>query len=496
MQTSQNYIDNPNAANYTIAGTPAYQNQQSAIGGSYGGLASQAFGQTNALANTAAGQNSAYQNNVNSTTQSFLNNASGLGNYDSGQASQGSDQQNAAYNAITNMAQGNGPSLAAKNLQAGLNTQNEAVQAGSMSNQGLGGAGNAQRNAASAQTANANNELQAAQQASTAEQLGALSQQNTAANNIRSSNQAQASAASSAGLAQRSLDSGALSNQYSAQAAGNSLANNTALSALGLGYGTQATGLAGQASTSNNAYNANVAQQQASQAYDTALQSEGNTRAQINSNAVQSQAGQNAGIVSTIGNIASGAGQAVALSDQSMKVVTDTPSGTASALQSILGAAPSVDDKGLDSDIANRPAPIPLAQVAATQPAAKSSGSSSGGGGIGGAIGSVVGLIGGLFSDERVKTDIAPGDAQSKEFMDKIKPATFRYKDDTIPGTTKGVNLGVMAQDMQKSYIGRELVEKGDDGLLRYSMPKAVNLSLASLAFLNKRINKLERAHK
>lgn len=504
-QTSQNYVYNPNAANYTIAGQPLYQGQQKDLASQYGGLGSQAFSQTNALNQQAAAQNAAYQNNVNTSTQNFLNNAQGLGNYDTNLANQGAQQQQQAYNAIMNVAQGNGPSLAGKNIQAALNQQNAAAHAQSLANQGLGGAGNAQRNLLSAQAQNANNAIQAGQQASVAEQLGAIGQQNAAATNLRAANQAQASAASSAGLAQRSLNAGALSNQYSAQLAGNNLANNTAINALGLGYGTQAAALGGQAAAYNNAFNANIAQQQANQAYDQALQAEGNTRAQINTNAVQSQAAQNQGIITTLGNVASGIGQGIAISDQSMKTDIDQSDKTTNALQSILGQlgndlpgpASQVLNEKLEKEISDKhvsgPASGALNGISGGMPNSGGGGDNIGGS-IGNAIGSAVGWIGSLFSDERLKTDIKSGDVAAREFMDKIKPSSFRYKDPTIPGTTEGTNLGVMAQDMQKSAIGKELVEKHPSGYLQYSIPKAVNLSLASLAYLNKRINKLERA--
>lgn len=349
-----NALRDPTASNYVIGGMNQYQTNMSGIAGQYGALAGNALSMASGQVDKSSAQNAAYQGNVNSSTQDFLNNASGMGVYNNNGAAQGSDQQNAAYNAITNMAQGNGPSLAAKNLQAGLNQQNQAVQAQSMSNQGLGGAGNATRNALNAQAANTNNYLQSAQQASTAEQLGALSQQSAAANNIRASNEAQASAAASAGATLRGQNQAQLGTQYGAQLAGNTLQNSTNQAAMSYLTNAQGNAISGQAGAYNNQFNADAQQTNNNMAYDASAQNAAQVEAEYRLQAVQSQAQSEHGTASAIGNIGAAAGGAVAGdssdgddenaltstsyggSDQNMKTDIDQGSDVNSGLQAIL----------------------------------------------------------------------------------------------------------------------------------------------------------------
>lgn len=81
---------------------------------------------------------------------------------------------------------------------------------------------------------------------------------------------------------------------------------------------------------------------------------------------------------------------------------------------------------------------------------------------------------------------------QHQEFMDKLTPSTFKYKNPHLPQTSGGKHYGVMAQDMQKSELGKALISKSPQGTLQYDQLKATSLALASLAFLNQRVNKLE----
>jgi len=86
---------------------------------------------------------------------------------------------------------------------------------------------------------------------------------------------------------------------------------------------------------------------------------------------------------------------------------------------------------------------------------------------------------GGFFSDARLKTDIQPiSKADIQELRKTIKPYLYNFRDETYG---EGEWIGVMAQDLEKSKLGRTIVTTGDDGLKRVDLKKAVSLALAVL---------------
>lgn len=104
-----------------------------------------------------------------------------------------------------------------------------------------------------------------------------------------------------------------------------------------------------------------------------------------------------------------------------------------------------------------------------------------------------LGVSGISYSDENLKEkiDYNPKDVQS--FLDRLKPAAYDYKDEVkdSPLASKDRQLGVMAQDLEKSKLGKESVSEGQDGkVVDYKdlEPKM----LASLAALNQRLKKIE----
>jgi hypothetical protein len=112
---------------------------------------------------------------------------------------------------------------------------------------------------------------------------------------------------------------------------------------------------------------------------------------------------------------------------------------------------------------------------------------------VGGAIKSIGGGGGIKISDEDLKTDIdyTPQDVQ--KFMDRIKPAAYNYKEEVkdSPLASENRELGVMAQDLEKSELGKEAVHDTPNGkVVDYDNlePKM----LASIAALNKRLKQLE----
>lgn len=94
-------------------------------------------------------------------------------------------------------------------------------------------------------------------------------------------------------------------------------------------------------------------------------------------------------------------------------------------------------------------------------------------------------------SDEKVKKEVTPADVA--KFLDKIHPYTYRYKDPDSKGASPGQQVGVMAQDLEKSAVGRGLVSKdGPDGTRMVDYGKAGPLAFAALAQINERLNRVE----
>lgn len=103
-----------------------------------------------------------------------------------------------------------------------------------------------------------------------------------------------------------------------------------------------------------------------------------------------------------------------------------------------------------------------------------------------GGVGQAAGAAALMFSDRRMKEDIKEMDQELDEVMDELVPYFFKY-------IHTGEELaGVMAQDLEKSDIGAEIVVEDDAGLKRIYIPGAVSALLAMVARLNKRVRQLE----
>lgn len=93
-----------------------------------------------------------------------------------------------------------------------------------------------------------------------------------------------------------------------------------------------------------------------------------------------------------------------------------------------------------------------------------------------------------MASDRNLKTDIEPAADDIDEFLDKLTPSTWRYTDERLG---KGRFAGVMAQDVEKSKIGKDIVVEAEEGKGLQSN-KVMSALLASVARLNKRVRDVE----
>jgi len=99
-----------------------------------------------------------------------------------------------------------------------------------------------------------------------------------------------------------------------------------------------------------------------------------------------------------------------------------------------------------------------------------------------------IGKVASFFSDRNLKKDIHGADEDVQEFMDGLKAYRYEYKNKRHG---KGKKLGVMAQDLERSKVGKKTVRKLPEG-------KAVDVAdltsalAAGTANLNKRLSRLE----
>ncbi len=92
-------------------------------------------------------------------------------------------------------------------------------------------------------------------------------------------------------------------------------------------------------------------------------------------------------------------------------------------------------------------------------------------------------------SDVELKENIMTADELAAEFMNTLSPIAYNYKDEKHG---RGKFLGISAQDMERSFIGRDIVEDAKDGK-QLNPWKLVSAMVGCIAHLNARIQSLER---
>lgn len=109
-------------------------------------------------------------------------------------------------------------------------------------------------------------------------------------------------------------------------------------------------------------------------------------------------------------------------------------------------------------------------------------------------------MIGATMSDEDMKKiDGAISDEEIEEFLNNLEPAQYEYVDDALDKMeeredtrSEGKKVGVMAQDVEKSKIGKQMVMEDEDGTKMLDGPQSIGALLATAASLNRRLKKLE----
>lgn len=84
------------------------------------------------------------------------------------------------------------------------------------------------------------------------------------------------------------------------------------------------------------------------------------------------------------------------------------------------------------------------------------------------------------FSDERLKINVKPiSKADLDEMKKHLKPYLYKYTNENYG---KGEWVGVMAQDLEKSRLGKLLIIEDENGYKQIDMKKVMSLFLATLA--------------
>lgn len=96
-----------------------------------------------------------------------------------------------------------------------------------------------------------------------------------------------------------------------------------------------------------------------------------------------------------------------------------------------------------------------------------------------------------LLSDKNQKTNIQESSQEIGKFLKALSAKSYDYKDSSMPGAGEGKRYGIIAQDLEKSEMGKSLVMDSPLGKM-VNVPQSVGALLAAVSHLNKRLDKLE----
>ena len=105
--------------------------------------------------------------------------------------------------------------------------------------------------------------------------------------------------------------------------------------------------------------------------------------------------------------------------------------------------------------------------------------------------GTALGTWARLSSDIRMKKDVSQGDAEVEGFLDALNAYQYKYRNPNTPNADAGVFIGISAQDMERSKMGRNFVNDTPNGK-QIDMNQGLAAILAGQANLNQRIRELE----
>lgn len=110
-----------------------------------------------------------------------------------------------------------------------------------------------------------------------------------------------------------------------------------------------------------------------------------------------------------------------------------------------------------------------------------------------GLFGGLLGGSGAALSDERLKTNIKPADAKIQQFLDTAGAHEYDYKPEVqgLPGADSKTHTGPMAQELEKSELGKQMVIDTPVGKA-VDFQRGLGTIISAQAQLNKRLDALE----
>lgn len=97
-----------------------------------------------------------------------------------------------------------------------------------------------------------------------------------------------------------------------------------------------------------------------------------------------------------------------------------------------------------------------------------------------------------MLSDKDAKTNVKSGEGAVKQLLDKAQPKEYNYKD---AANGQGKHVSPMAQDLEKSEIGKSMVMDTPQGKV-VDYGKGFGAILAAQSMLHKRLDSLEKSMK
>lgn len=98
-------------------------------------------------------------------------------------------------------------------------------------------------------------------------------------------------------------------------------------------------------------------------------------------------------------------------------------------------------------------------------------------------------------SDRRAKTKVVHAKDVDK-LLSRLKPYEYDYKDPDKPLRGRGRHAGVMAQDLEKSKLGKKMVSTDGEGTKVVDYGKGLSTMMASIARVHERVKALEGSGK
>jgi hypothetical protein len=96
-----------------------------------------------------------------------------------------------------------------------------------------------------------------------------------------------------------------------------------------------------------------------------------------------------------------------------------------------------------------------------------------------------------MASDKKEKKNVKSSKKDVNNFLEALSAKSYEYKDTSKPGTAEGKRYGIMAQDLEKSSMGKALV-KEVNGTKMVNTSQGFGSVLAAQSEMHKRLKELE----